>query len=46
MWWRHVKAQQDTQVKDESTVETDKDDTEEEDGRFKSEGSERRIHSS
>ena len=46
MWWRHIKAQEEAQVKAESTVEIDTDDIEEEDGRFKSEGSERRVHSS
>jgi hypothetical protein len=46
MWWRHIRAQEETQVKAESIVEADTDDTEEEDGRFKSEGSERRVHSS
>ena len=46
MWWRHIKAQEEVGVEIESKVETDTDDTEEEDGRFKSEGSERRVHSS
>ena len=38
MWWRHIKAQEDINVEPEKEVE-------EENGRFESKGSERRVPS-
>tara|TARA_R110000772_G_scaffold10195_3_gene32800 strand:+ start:133 stop:294 length:162 start_codon:yes stop_codon:yes gene_type:complete len=46
MWWRHIKTREELGMKVEEIVETDTEETEEEDGRFKSEGSEGRVHSS
>jgi len=45
LWWRYLKARDNIEEIKEEVVNQDTDEEEDEDGRFESEGSERRVPS-